>query len=146
MPIRIIWCWCSSENPHSAPRWERYEDERAVYWQNKHAVYWEDYSDDSDDLRDSADYEDAILQTTGDFYGNPITIEILDHFLDLPLCKSAVVKSLNGSMGGRVLYRPRQNPEEREFDILYMWNMHRALERWLMGDRDVELPQGLSVY
>lgn len=84
------------------------------------------------------------LRNAGDEYGTPIVVEILDHFLDLPRCKSFSV-SLPYGLELRQSYLPRDDPEKRIFDRMYAADLCAALELWMGGEREgMELPAGIS--
>lgn len=75
--------------------------------------------------------------------GNPVIVEILDHFLDVPPCRFAELQLVQGvdfREGGGLAHEP----DARIFDTIYMSNVSPALELWLMGVRkDVKLPAGV---
>lgn len=100
--------------------------------------------EDEDTDKDKDEWDDTWLRATEDGYGNPIAIEILDHFLDLPPCTSAAVRLLRG-LEYRPLHLPVRDPERRIFDRDYTEDLRDALVLWLRGDREgVKLPDGVS--
>ena len=87
---------------------------------------------------------DRWLQITGDNYGNPIAIEILDYFLELLLCKSGKIHTLGGLRSRRALIE-QYDPQRRISDKDYMIDLCKALRLWLTGDRDgIKLPDGVG--
>lgn len=136
-------CTCGRSGYYS-----RYPDPFHEYLKGKYNHDFDEGDSDSDgfdsDDSDNDNSNDAWLKTTGDCYGNPIAIEILDHFLELPPCKSAFVHPLRGLEDRRSHLR-RHDPEGRIFDGQYYDDLCAALEFWLKGDRDgIELPAGIS--
>jgi hypothetical protein len=109
------------------------------------------YPDDDDEYEDYyglprpvRERKDTWLKTVKGHHGNAIATEILDHFLDLPPCKSAAVRPLSG-LADRCKRLPRHSPEDRIFDGLYMDDLCCALDFWLNGKRDgIKLSAGLS--
>lgn len=98
---------------------------------------WRRYEDGVNELlEDNLDEKaHAWLRTTGDRYRNPIVVDILDHFLALPPCKSALVYPVGG-LEKSMQYLPRHDPKRRIFDQDYMNEICEELELWLKGDRD----------
>ena len=143
MPARTTYCW---RDP-----WDSDHEDSDCYTRyqkpiNEDLADREHDSDDSDNPDDSDDYDDTWLRTDDRYSGNPIAIEILDYFVVLPPCKSAVVRPLRG-LDHRRPYLPRHDPERRIFDGSYMEDLCVALGLWLKGDRDgIEFPNGESEF
>jgi hypothetical protein len=78
---------------------------------------------------------DTWSRMRADEFMTPVVMEILDHFIDLPPCKSGEVRALRGLVPRRDGV-PRRTPEYRIFDDLYMTDLFKALELWLHGDRE----------
>ena len=81
------------------------------------------------------EYGESWLRRSDDYCEIPIAIQILEHFLSLPPCKSATVHPLSGLSERRDCI-PRRDRKARIFDRDYMEDMCSALGTWLKGDRD----------
>jgi hypothetical protein len=141
MPACTTCCWHMDEidRDDRYTQYQGYDSEDGEYESNS--------ADDESDDHPAAghhEYEETWLRHSDDYFGIPIAIQILQHFLTLPPCKSAVVHPLRGLVE-RCECLPRHDPEARIFDKDYMEDMCSALGLWLKGERDgIELPRTVS--
>ena len=135
----------SSTNNGGDAKWTEHVPMCHTYcWRDSDYGSESEEEDYDDDIAYVGNHPDTWLRTEPSLMGMPTAAIILDDFLALRPCKSAVVHPLRG-LQERDEEFPRHHPTERIFDKSYMEDLCAALERWLRGERDdVDMWFGIS--
>jgi hypothetical protein len=138
--------WAEDRPKCSVVRYNNEEDDGPYFARYKSVSNFDKHDTSCWDVRAGhhPSWDDTWLKVSGSHCDYPIVVEILEHLLDLPPCKSVIVRPLLGIVPRRENL-PRHHPQRRIFDDLYAKDLLRALELWLGGVRDgVKLPKEVS--